>query len=384
MSDSKTLADLLDEVMQITKTTLTNSTYRGRQRCAEVLRKALKKIKVEKIKDFEESRIKTAELVEEIQKDFNSRNPPLAKSTVDQMYHQIIKMMQEMGADSLTLAILKNSKRSFKKKSKAKRYKQENITKEEMEKVLEILDNIAENKDFKVKGSRTTKRKKLMLRLYIMIAASYALRQGTIMRITAEDITQTDLTYELAKGERDGESHSRKTTEAVWEAYQDYIKEAGITTGTLFNCDSWLSSAVAQVMQQAGVQSDNGRYGIHRFRRAFGTYCLENNIPVEHAAAGLNHSDSSVTERVYQDLSRKDIIGKETIARYSSHFLAKQEDMSQDCFDGLDDWVRDIFEYGQPIFNDETVHLYLDDDADADDGGLPLMVPTPGLEPGTP
>ena len=117
MSDSKTLADLLDEVLLITKTTLNDSTYRGRQRCAEILRKALKKIKVEKIKDLEESRVKTAELVEEIQKDFNSRNPLLAKSTVDQMYHQIIKMMQEMGADSLTLAILKNSKRTFKKKS---------------------------------------------------------------------------------------------------------------------------------------------------------------------------------------------------------------------------------------------------------------------------
>ena len=104
------LSDLLDEVMLITKTTLNKSTYRGRLRCAEILRNALQKIGVVDLKDLEDSRIKTAELVEEIQKDFNSREPLLAKSTVDQMYHQIIKMMQEMEQKASHLQFSKTAK----------------------------------------------------------------------------------------------------------------------------------------------------------------------------------------------------------------------------------------------------------------------------------
>ena len=75
------------------------------------------------------------------------------------------------------------------------------------------------------------------------------------------------------------------------------------------------------------------------------------------------------------------MIGKETISRFSSHFLARQEDKSHTCLEGLDDWVKDIFDYGQPMLDDEPVSLYLD--CNDDETKIPIMSPTPRLELGT-
>lgn len=88
----------------------------------------------------------------------------------------------------------------------------------------------------------------------------------------------------------------------------------------MFTDGSWLSAGVKTIMIEAGVEAHNGRHGIHRFRRAFATYCYHNNIPLVDAAAGLNHADSTTTERVYQDINAKQQRASQRLADFADHF----------------------------------------------------------------
>ena len=165
----------------------------------------------------------------------------------------------------------------------------------------------------------------------------------------------------------------------VWKAYSDYLEVVG--DYPLFTDGSWLSAGVKVSLTQAGVEAPNGRHGIHRFRRAYATFCYHQGIPLVDAAAGLNHADSSTTERVYQDLNTKQQRASQTLSQFADHFLGIPQQLSEmeQQLEDMTPWMSGVFTYGQPSFADDPLEpLYLDDDGNL--SSLDNVVPAPRLE----
>ena len=338
------------------------------------------------LSDLEETKFSVARFIEVLKTMLSTGAWKGARSTISQSLSQMLAILSEIGANSRTISMLRNSKRTILASIQLKTYPQETISHEEMEKLLALIDALPKRDDFIVKGCVTSLRKRLELRLYLLTAASYALRRGTIMQMIGSDFSQSRLTYRLAKGERSGEQVLRSMNEYVWQAYEEYTNVHPIEKNQrVFVCEDWLSSATKVLMIEAGIEAPNGRHGIHRFRRAFATYCFLNGIPLEYAAAGLNHNDSSTTERVYQDVNVKQQKASEKLEDFAHSFLnmSSRSGRIERELREISPYLSDLLSTGLPSFEDESLEpIYLDNVGELTDCGS--WSPLPDLNRGHP
>jgi len=385
MRSNPSLNDLLQESLEVSRLTQNASTYRGRRRSVEILRASLAESDIESLNDLEASPLSVAAYITQLSTYFADNLNELAYNTLSQLYTQMCVIMAEIGASRRTTTMLRNSKQRVLCHAEPITYPQETVTQQQMERIMRILNQLMGNETFAVKNVTTSKRKKAMLRLYILLAACYALRQGSILQLSRQDFNERNLTYRIQKGARTGENVIRTMHPLVWEAYQEYLKHIG--DYSLFTDASWLSAGVKVIMQKVGVEARNGRHGIHRFRRAFATYCYTENIPLVDAAAGLNHADSVVTERVYQDINTKQQRANQHLVDFADNFLGVAQRLSEyeRQLQEMTPWMADIFMLGQPNFDDEAPMelLFIDANGTLVDHDRKL-VPAPRLELGTP
>ena len=386
MQASQSLATLLNESLEVSRITLSKSTLRGRKTTTKILRQAFELCSYHSLSDLEKSNVSVARFIESLKTMIRTSVWKGARSTISQSFSQMIAILSEIGASSRTITMVRNSKRTILTSIELKTYPQETITHKEMEKLLCLIEELPTRTDFVVKGCTTSKRKRLELRLYLLTAAAYALRRSTIMQLLGSDFTYSAFTYRLAKGDRSGERILRTMNEHVWLAYQDYTKIHSVEKKhRVFVCDDWLGSATKVLMIEAGVEAPNGRHGIHRFRRAFATYCFLNRIPLEYASAGLNHNDSATTERVYQDINAKQQKASEKLEEFANSFLnmSSHNNRIERELREISPHLSGLLSTGLPSFdNDSMEPVYLDVRGELTDCGM--LVPTPGLEPGTP
>jgi integrase len=348
-----------------------------------LLNRALQRASYINLEDVEASTFSIAHFIRALQEEIQANEQGKAYTTLSQQLSQICKILEEIGASRTTTTMIRHAKRRILQHAQPVRHQQETITQAQMLDVLHIVNNLDADADFAVKGVKTTPRKKTMLRLYLMVAACYALRQQSILNLTREDFNEETFTYQIAKGGRHGERVVRSMHSTVWEAYSDYLEVVG--DYPFFTDGSWLSAGVKVILTQAGVEAPNGRHGIHRFRRAYATFCYHQGIPLVDAAAGLNHADSSTTERVYQDLNTKQQQASQTLSQFADHFLGIPQQLSEmeQQLEDITPWMSGVFTYGQPSFADDPLEpLYLDDDGNL--SSLDNVVPAPRLELGTP
>ena len=348
-----------------------------------LLTRALQRASHINLDDVEASTFSVAHFIQALQEEIQANERGKAYTTLSQQLSQICKILEEIGASRTTTTMIRHAKRRILQHARPVRHQQETITQAQMLDVLHIVNNLDTDADFAVKGVKTSPRKKAMLRLYLMVAACYALRQQSILNLTREDFNEETFTYQIAKGGRHGEQVVRSMHSSVWEAYSDYLKVVG--EYPLFTDGSWLSAGVKVILTQAGVEASNGRHGLHRIRRAFATYCYHQGIPLEDAAAALNHADSSTTERVYQDINAKQQRASLAMAAFADHFLGIPQQLTEleKQLEDMTPWMSGVFTYGQPSFADDPLEpLYLDDDGNL--SSLDNVVPAPRLELGTP
>ena len=383
MTSQPTMADLLEQSLQVSKLTQQPSTYRGRRSSVQILLKCFERAEITTLDELEKDPLTTAQFIG-VLRDYISQNcEGMARSTLSQQYTQMRRILQECGANTTTLTMIMNSKQSVLGDAQAIVHPQETITQGQMTELLKILEGLSERDRFHVKGVQTTRRKKAMLRLYVLIACCYALRQGSILGLERMDFNEESFTYRLTKGGRKGEVYTRAMHPVVWQAYTEYLEHIG--EFPLFTDGSWLSAGVKTIMIEAGVEAHNGRHGIHRFRRAFATYCYHNNIPLVDAAAGLNHVDSTTTERVYQDINAKQQRASQRLADFADHFTGASQRLSEfeQQLEAMSPWMADLFSLGQPVFEDEALEpAFLD--AMGNLTAHDEVVPAPRLELGTP
>ena len=383
MTSLQTMAELLQNSLEVSRLTQDPSTYRGRRTSINLLQRALRRAGYLTMDELEATNLSVAHFIQALQEEIQANEEGKAYSTLSQVLSQICRILEEIGASLTTATMLRNSKQRIIESVDPVRHQQETISQTQMMDVLLILEGLEDDDEFSVKGVKTTLRKKAMLRLYVMVAACYALRQQSILSLTRQDFTEETFSYRVAKGLRRGEAYSRAMHSSVWEAYSDYLKVVG--EYPLFTDGSWLSAGVKVILTRAGVEASNGRHGLHRIRRAFATYCYHQGIPLEDAAAALNHADSSTTERVYQDINAKQQRASLAMAAFADHFLGIPQQLTEleKQLESMAPWMSGVFTYGQPSFADDPLEpLYLDDDGNL--SSLDNVVPAPRLELGTP
>jgi integrase len=379
MTPPQTMAELLQSSLEVSHLTQDPSTYRGRRISIDLLDRALRRAGYLTIKELEATNLSVAYFIQALQEEVQENEQGKAYTTLSQQLSQICKILEEIGASLPTTTMLRNSKQRILRAIEPVRHQQETITQTQMMDVLLILEGLEDDAGFAVKGVKTTPRKKAMLRLYVMVSACYALRQQSILSLTREDFNEETFTYRLAKGQRHGEAFARAMHPTVWSAYCNYLEVVG--EYPLFTDGSWLSAGVKVILTQAGVEASNGRHGLHRIRRAFATYCYHQGIPLEDAAAALNHADSSTTERVYQDVNAKQQRASLAMASFADHFLGIPQQLTEmeQQLESMTPWMSGVFTYGQPSFADDPLEpLYLDDDGNL--SSLDNVVPAPMSE----
>ena len=382
MTSHQTMGELLESSLEVSSLTQDPSTYRGRRTSINLLHRALRRAGYMTLTELEATNLSVAHFIQALQEEIQTNERGKAYTTLSQQLSQMCKILEEIGASRTTTTMIRHAKRRILQHARPVQHQQETITQSQMLDVLHIVNNLDTDADFTVKGVKTSPRKKAMLRLYLMVAACYALRQQSILNLTREDFNEETFTYQIAKGGRHGERVVRSMHSAVWEAYSDYLEVVG--EYPLFTDGSWLSAGVKVILSQAGVEAPNGRHGIHRFRRAYATFCYHQGIPLVDAAAGLNHADSSTTERVYQDLNTKQQRASQTLSQFADHFLGIPQQLSEmeQQLEAMTPWMSGVFTYGQPSFADDPLEpLYLDDDGNL--SSLGDVVPAPRLELGT-
>ena len=385
MSGHPSITKILEESLLVSRITQNPSTVRGRKSTIDMILRCFKKSSYQTLADLETSPLTIAKFIQTLREDMAVNAAEMARSTVSQKYSQMCKIFDEIGAKKITITMLRDSKQRVIQEGGDIIYPQETITQTQVIEVMKILNQLQDNDDFEVKGTRTSKRKKAMLRLYLLVAACYAIRQGSILLLTKQDFNEETFTYRLAKGKRHGEPILRSMHPVVWQAYTDYLEHTDEASDELFTCGSWLSAGVKDIMIRANVEAKNGRHGIHRFRRVFATYCYSNNISLVDAAAGLNHSDSSTTERVYQDINVKQQRASQRLSEFADHLLGESQRLSEfeQQLENMSPWMADIFSSGQPVFEDESLEpVFMDSKGNL--SSYEEVVPAPRLELGTP
>ena len=96
-------------------------------------------------------------------------------------------------------------------------------------------------------------------------------------------------------------------------------------------------------------------------RRAFATYCFNTKgINLEDAAAGLDHADTSVTERVYVGMEARQQRGNETLAQFRRDFLDLKGEVAglksdiSDMKNHFSSVLNAVPEFGQPEFGEDS------------------------------
>ena len=206
MTPPQTMAELLRNSLEVSRLTQDPSTYRGRRTSIDLLERALRRAGYLTMEEFEATNLSVAHFIEALQCEIQENEEGKAYSTLSQVFSQICRILEEIGAALYTTTMIRNSKQRVLREVEPVRHQQETITQTQMMDVLLILEGLEDDSGFAVKGVKTTPRKKAMLRLYVMVSACYALRQQSILSLTREDFNEETFTYRLAKGQRHGEA----------------------------------------------------------------------------------------------------------------------------------------------------------------------------------
>jgi integrase len=297
-------------------------------------------------------------------------------NTVQSRVSRMRLLLQKAGLNPQMVAMLKDAESVINRASGLRRTQsQATITPEQAQKLIEFGELLSRGElpEVLIQGRTPTACKIAQGHTYTLTSMCYALRHESLMEITWGDVTPQSLIYITGKGNDFPEEHLRTMEPILWTEIvklQATWKEQPDSTAKLFINESWLYAYIRQACEYAGIERTNGRYGLHRARRAFATWCFSTKgINLEDASAGLNHTDTAVTERVYIGLEARQMRGNETLGQFREEFLGLSTEMKamkadiKEMKTTMDSVLETILEYGQPDYND-------------DDDGSPFQIRT--------
>ena len=256
-------------------------------------------------------------------------------NTVQSRTSRMRLLLQKAGLDPQMVAMLKDAEKVINRASGLRRTQsQATITPEQAQRLIEFGELLSRGElpQVKIDGRTPTACKIAQGHTYTLTAMCYALRHESLMGLTWGDVTPQSLIFIVGKGNDFPEEHLRTMEPILWTEIcklNATWKEQPDSTAKLFINESWLYAYIRQACEYAGIERTNGRYGLHRARRAFATWCFTTKgINLEDASAGLTHWDTAVTERVYVGLSARQMRGNETLNQFREEFLGMSTEMA--------------------------------------------------------
>ena len=287
-------------------------------------------------------------------------------NTVQSRVSRMRLLLTKAGLVPEVVSMLKDAERQVNRASGLRRTQsQATITPEQAQRLIEFGERLSlgELPEVKIQGRTPTACKIAQGHTYTVAAMCYALRHHSLMEITWGDVTPQSLIYIVGKGNDFPEEHLRTMEPLLWAEIvklQATWREQPASTDKLFINESWLYAYIRAACEYAGIERTNGRYGLHRARRAFATWCFTTKgINLEDASAGLNHADTAVTERVYVGLEARQMRGNETLGQFREEFLGLSSEMKamkediKEMKSTMGSMLETILEYGQPSFLDD-------------------------------
>ncbi len=144
----------------------------------------------------------------------------------------------------------------------------------------------------------------------IMIAAQLGLRISDIRNLKLGDIDWENKKISIIQS-KTKKSLALPLTEDVGWALIDYIKNGRPITNSLnvfvkhrppydeFPINSTMNHILSNVLNKAGIPSENKNYGWHTFRRSLATKLLQSDIEISTISEILGHSDPAIAGKYY-------------------------------------------------------------------------------------
>ena len=291
-------------------------------------------------------------------------------NTVQSRVSRMRLLLQKAGLSPQMVSQLKDAEGVINRASGLRRTQsQATITPEQAQKLIEFGERLSSGdlSEIKIQGRKPSACKIAQGHTYTVAAMCYALRHQSLMGITWDDVTPQSLCYIVGKGNDFPEEHLRTMEPILWDEIvklQATWKEQPDSTAKLFINESWLYAYIREACEYAGIERTNGRYGLHRARRAFATWCFTTKgINLEDAAAGLNHADTAVTERVYVGLEARQMRGNETLGQFREEFLGLSTEMKamkadiKEMKTTMDSVLDTVLKWGQPDLSDDNYEM---------------------------
>ena len=346
-------ADLLEAVV-VVRLTCARSTYNGNRRAAVALMDALRAVGIDSIDELNQNRLAAARLCESIAESVLAGDLGAAASTVDQRYTTLVGLLRTVGLVGPSLKILQNSKTRFVSLAPNQERKQATITDAQIHELIDRLEALPDREDFFAGSVRVSRVSRLRLRLFMYLAMTYNARHESIMGITRADVRPDSCTLVLRKGDAKGIPITREMNGMVWDAYTDLVNEIGPEEALLTD-SSRIYKRIRALMAEVGVEAVNNRYGTHRFRRAWKEWCDTKGVHVSIASAGLNHSSTEITDRVYSDLEARQVAAASAMHVRAQEFdvLRTRLETVEKQHDELLDLLQHVLQYGFPTYDSD-------------------------------
>ena len=266
----------------------------------------------------------------------------------------MLAILSEIGVNGPSLHLLKKSKTRFVSLAPNQERKQATITDAQILEMIDRLEALPDREDFFAGSVRVSRVSRLRLRLFMYLAMTYNARHESIMGITRADVRPDSCTLVLRKGDTNGIPITREMNGMVWDAYTDLVNEIGPDEALLTD-SSRVYKRIRALMEEAGVVAVNNRYGTHRFRRAWKEWCDTKGVHVSIASAGLNHSSTEITDRVYSDLEARQVAASSAMHVRAQEFdvLRTRLETVEKQHDELLDLLQHVLQYGFPTYDSD-------------------------------
>ena len=194
-----------------------------------------------------------------------------------------------------------------------------------------------------IQGRQPSQAKLTQGYVYLMTTMPYAIRHHSAMGLTWGDVNESTFTYIVTKAKEFPTETVRTMNPLTWDAIcmlAKTVENHDPDAKLLFN-ESWLYAYIATLAEMAGVKRVNGRYGVHMARRSFATFCYTNGEDMTGASAGLDHSSTATTERIYVGMGAKQQKGDQMLQKFQSNYL--------DLDSSIDQLKADMAEFAQMV-----------------------------------
>jgi len=253
------------------------------------------------------------------------------KSTIGQMLTNARCLLTKIGFNPSSIQNIKNESINSIMESDVNLKKVEYVpTPNDIKSILKVIDEM-KNPEYRFENAtgNLSMNNRIQASLYVMLAMSVTPRAGSLRAIEWEDITEHNIKVWIVKQKSiNPESIMFNMNELLWASIQQWRKVSPKQTGSIWTNKADVSKWGNRVLKVAGMPSINNRCGVHMFRKAFATYCYNNEISLEHAAAGLGHQSSSTTEKYYISNYAKGQKAADAMGKFNVDFMDAAMKMS--------------------------------------------------------